>query len=103
MVIDIYIFLENLSSLFAYKNFHQDSFIIQASDRLGALFGVSILEDKDHTRNELWYVVYQMSSVICKCFTFSFEYISTKKSLLLTGFRHILHWISDSESCQRLI
>jgi hypothetical protein len=41
----------------------QDSFMIQASDRLGALFGVSILDDKGHARNELWYVVYQMSSV----------------------------------------
>jgi hypothetical protein len=68
-----------------------------------ALFGVSILEDKRHARNELWYVVYRMSNVICKFFTFSFEYISTKKSLLLTGFRHIFYWISDSESCQRLI
>ena len=29
----------------------------QASDRLGALFGVSILETR-HARNELWYVVY---------------------------------------------
>jgi hypothetical protein len=35
----------------------QDSFMIQASDRLGTLFGVSILEDKGHARNELWYVV----------------------------------------------
>ena len=34
----------------------------QASDRLGALFGVSILEDKGHARNELWDIVYQMSS-----------------------------------------
>jgi hypothetical protein len=25
-----------------------------------------------HARNELWYVVYQMSGVICKFFTFSF-------------------------------
>jgi hypothetical protein len=51
-----YNFLENLSSLFSYKNFHQFFMIIfwpdlcftrfQASDRLGALFGVSILEDK---------------------------------------------------------
>jgi hypothetical protein len=78
----------------------QDSFMIQASDRLEALFGVYILEDKG---NELWYVVYQMSSVICKFFTFSFEYISTNKCLLLIGFRHILYWISDSEACQRLI
>jgi hypothetical protein len=81
----------------------QDSFMIQASDRLGTLFGVSILEDKGHARNELWYVVYQMSSVMCKLLTISFEYTSTKKSLLLTGFHHILYWISDSESCQRLI
>jgi hypothetical protein len=34
--------------------------------RLQALFGVSILEDKSHARNELWDVVYHMSSVICK-------------------------------------
>ena len=34
--------------------------MIQASDRLEALFGVSILEDKCHARNELWYVVYQI-------------------------------------------
>jgi hypothetical protein len=40
----------------------QDLFMIQASDRLEALFGVSIIEDKGHARNELWYVVYQMSS-----------------------------------------
>jgi hypothetical protein len=33
-------------------------------DRLGALFGVSILEDKGHARNELWDIVYQISSVI---------------------------------------
>ena len=66
-----YLFLENLSSLFSYKNFHQFFMIIfwpdlcftrfQASVRLGALFGVSILE----ARNELWYVMYQMSGVIC--------------------------------------
>ena len=43
-------------------------------DRLGALFGVSILEDKGHARNELWDIVYQISSVICKFSTFSFEY-----------------------------
>jgi hypothetical protein len=35
----------------------------QAGDRLEALFGVSILEDKGHARNELWDIVYQMSSV----------------------------------------
>jgi hypothetical protein len=29
---------------------------------LEALFGVSILEDKGHARNELWDIVYQMSS-----------------------------------------
>jgi hypothetical protein len=29
--------------------------------RLGALFGVSILEDKGYARNELWDVVYHMS------------------------------------------
>ena len=43
-------------------------------DRLGALFGVSILGDKGHARNELWDIVYQISSVICKFSTFSFEY-----------------------------
>ena len=32
-----------------------------AGDRLEALFGVSILEDKGHARNELWDIVYQMS------------------------------------------
>jgi hypothetical protein len=37
--------------------------MLQAVSRLGALFGVSILEDKGHARNELWDVVYQMSSV----------------------------------------
>ena len=36
----------------------------QASDRLGALFGVSILEDKGHARNELWDIMYQMSSAL---------------------------------------
>jgi hypothetical protein len=30
-------------------------------DRLEALFGVSILEDKGQARNELWDIVYQMS------------------------------------------
>ena len=44
------------------------------SDRLGVLFGVSILEDKGHARNELWDIVYQISSVICKFSSFSFEY-----------------------------
>jgi hypothetical protein len=34
----------------------------KARDRLGAVFGVSILEDKGHARNELWDIVYQMSS-----------------------------------------
>ena len=46
---------------------------------LGALFGVSILEDKGHAHNELCDVVYQMSSHSCVIFKFStlsFEYIS---------------------------
>ena len=38
----------------------------QAGDRLEALFGVSILEDKGHARNELWDIVYQMSSAQSK-------------------------------------
>jgi hypothetical protein len=61
-------------SLFAYKNFHHFlwSFFgqinkcftqFQAGDRLKALFGVSILEDKGQARNELWDIVYQMSCV----------------------------------------
>jgi hypothetical protein len=33
-------------------------------DRLGVLFGVSILEDKGHAHTELWDIVYQMSIVI---------------------------------------
>jgi hypothetical protein len=38
----------------------------QAGDRLEALFGVSILEDKGHALNELWDIVYQMSSAQSK-------------------------------------
>ena len=38
----------------------------QASDRLGALFGVSILEDKGHARNELWDIMYQMFQISIK-------------------------------------
>ena len=74
----------------------------QASDRLGALFGVSILEDKGHARNELWDTMYQMSShssVLCKFSTFTFEYILMKKC---TRKSYISYWISDSETCRRL-
>jgi hypothetical protein len=71
----------------------------QASDRLGALFGVSILEDKVHARNELWDIVYHMSSVICKFSTFTLEHILMKKR---TRKGYISYWISDSETCQRL-
>ena len=101
-------FLENqLSSLFAYKDFHQIFMIIFWPDLcftrfqdLERFFGVSILEDRGHARNELWDVVYQMSSVICKFSTLSCEYISLKKIMC---FYHILYWISDSKSRQRLI
>ena len=79
------IFLENLShySLIRILTIFYDYFLLrllnaftqfQASDRLGALFGVSILEDKGHARNELWDIMYQMSSVLCKFSTFTFEY-----------------------------
>jgi hypothetical protein len=64
----------------------------QASDRLGALFGVSILEDNARAQ-WVWYVVYQMSGMIWKFFTFSFEYISLKKT---TRKSSIFYWISDS-------
>jgi hypothetical protein len=37
-------------------------------------------------RIELWDIVYQMSSVICKFSTFSFEYISLKKSVIFIVF-----------------
>ena len=84
------IFLENLShySLIRILTIFYDYFLVrllnaftqfQASDRLGALFGVSILEDKGHARNELWDIMYQMSSVLCKFSTFTFEYILMKK------------------------
>ena len=73
-----YIFLENLShySLIRILTIFYYYFLVrllnaftqfQASDRLGALFGVSILEDKGHARNELWDIMYQMSS---QCFHF---------------------------------
>ena len=52
--------------------------MLHTVSRLGALFGVSILEDKGHARNGLWDVVYHMSSVICKFSTLLFEYISLK-------------------------
>jgi hypothetical protein len=52
--------------------------MLHTVSRFGALFGVSILEDKGHARNELWDVVYHMPSVICKFSTLSFEYISLK-------------------------
>jgi hypothetical protein len=72
--------------------------------RLGALFGVSILEDKSHARNELWDVVYHMSSVICKFSSLSFEYTVFRSSLKkIMGLYQMLYWISDSESGQRLI
>jgi hypothetical protein len=66
-------------------------------------FGVSILEDKGNARNELWDIAYQMSSVICKFSTFSFGYISLKKSYISLKKSYISYWISDSKSCQRLI
>jgi hypothetical protein len=72
----------------------------QAGDRLEALFGVSILEDKGQARNELWDIVYQMSCVICKFSTFTFEYILLKK---ISKKSYISYWISDSETCQRRI
>ena len=50
-------------------------FLLHTFSRLGALFGVSILEGKGRTRNELWDVVYHMSSVICKFSSLSLEYI----------------------------
>ena len=104
------IFLENLShySLIRILTIFYDYFLVrllnaftqfQASDRLGALFGVSILEDKGHARNELWDIMYQMSSVLCKFSTFTFEYILMKKC---TRKSYISYWISDSETCQRL-
>ena len=53
--------------------------MLHTVSRLQALFGVSILEDKGHERNELWAdVVYHMSSVICKFSSLSFDYISLK-------------------------
>jgi hypothetical protein len=52
--------------------------MLHTVSRLRALFGVYILEDKGHARNELWDVVYHMSSVIFKFSTLSFEYISLK-------------------------
>ena len=52
--------------------------MLHTVSRLQALFGVSILEDKGHARNELWDVVYHMSSVICEFSSLSFEYISLK-------------------------
>jgi hypothetical protein len=65
-------FFRKRISLFPYKNltiflwsfFGQinECFTqFQVGDRLEALFGVSILEDKGHARNELWDIVYQMS------------------------------------------
>jgi hypothetical protein len=39
--------------------------MLHTVSRLRTLFGVSILEDKGHARNELWDVVYQMSTVKC--------------------------------------
>ena len=58
--------------------FTKARFMLHTVSRFGELFGVSILEDKGHARNELWDVVYHMSSVICKFSTLSFEYISLK-------------------------
>jgi hypothetical protein len=61
------------------------------------LFGVSILEDT------LFYRVSNVKSqvcMICKFSTFTFEYISLKK---ITRKSCICYWISDSETCQRLI
>ena len=105
-----YIFLENLShySLIRILTIFYDYFLVrllnaftqfQASDRLVALFGVSILEDKGHARNELWDIMYQMSSVLCKFSTFTFEYILMKKC---TRKSYISDWISDSETCESL-
>ena len=59
-------------------------FMLHTVSRLGAIFGVSILEDKDQARNEFWDVVYH----------------SLKKIMF---FYQMLCWISDSESGQRLI
>ena len=77
--------------------------MLHTVSRLQALFGVSILEDKGHVCNELWDVVYHMSSVICKFSSLSFEYISLKSLKKIVGFYQMLFWISDSESGQRLI
>jgi hypothetical protein len=52
--------------------------MLHTVSRLGALFGVSILEDNGHARNDLWDIVYHMSSVICKFSSLSIEYISLK-------------------------
>jgi hypothetical protein len=69
MVVEISFFFQKLSSLFAYKYFHQFfknifdqifSSVLHTVLRFGALSGVSILQDKGHARNELWDVVYQM-------------------------------------------
>ena len=107
MVIDIY-FLENLSSLFAYKNFHHFfighffarfcfKIMIQSSDSSEALFAASILEDNGHARNELWYVVIRCQVWFANFWLFRSSIFRRRKACFWQIF------VIYSESCQRLI
>jgi hypothetical protein len=68
--------------------------------RLQALFGVSILEDKGHARNELLCITCQVWFANFRLYRLNIFRPSLKK---IVGFYQVLFWISDSESGQRLI
>jgi hypothetical protein len=68
-----------------------------ASDRLGALFGVSILEDKGSRAQ--WVMGYRVSNVKWRVIFFRLSIFDEEKPRK----SYISYWISDSESCQSLI
>jgi hypothetical protein len=68
-----------------------------ASDRLGALFGVSILEDKGARTQSV--MGYRVSNVKWSVIFFVWVYFDEEKPRK----SYISYWISDSESCQRLM